>query len=188
MNMRIVIGLIAALALAGCAATTQPSGPLASTPPAAPASAFDKAWTVERLVIAGQPTAADIASLGEHGIMRVINLRTPAEMSDRAIVPFDQAAMLASAGIAYEEIPIGGTEHPFRPEALEAFRVALESTDGPVLLHCASGARASTLYAAYRVKYRDVSPDEAMRDLERFGTWPLPLEKLTGIPLRIERR
>jgi hypothetical protein len=100
---------------------------------------------------------------------------------------FDEADLLSKSGIAYGRSPIAGASG-FNPEALEQFRRFLESGQGKVVLHCASGARASQLIAAYEVKYLGKSPDEALRGLAPFGGWPLPLERLTGIPLQIERK
>ena len=118
----------------------------------------------------------------------MINLRTPDEMNDRKVVTFDEAALLAGTGVDYVQIPIGGNSYPFRPEALEAYARALQDAQGDVLLHCATGNRASTLHAAWEVKYRGKDPDVAMRELQRFGGWPLPIERLTGIELKVERR
>jgi uncharacterized protein (TIGR01244 family) len=202
-----VILLCAALAVAGCRTVTPTVAP-AATPAiaaavapataAAPAaasvaatpakSALDRAVRRGNVLVGGQPSAADLAQLKPRGIARVINLRTPEEMNDRAVVDFDEAALLAGAGIEYVQIPIGGNAHPFRPEALEAYARALDGAPGEVFLHCASGNRASTLHAAWEVKYRGKDPDTAMRELQPYGNWPLPIERLTGIELKVERR
>lgn len=199
--------LCAALAIAGCrtvtpavapvvppaiaaavapAAARAPATASVATPP--PKSALDRAARRGNVLVGGQPSAADIALCRPRGITRVVNLRTPEEMNDRAVVDFDEAALLAGAGIDYVQIPIGGNAHPFRPEALEAYAAALESAPGEVFLHCASGNRASTLHAAWEVKYRGKDPDTAMRELQPHGNWPLPIERLTGIELKVERR
>lgn len=181
---------VAALAQTGQAPASQ-SAPPATAPAAgvaAPRSALDRAVRRGNVLVAGQPSAADIGALRVRGISRVVNLRTAEEMNNRDVVPFDEAALLAGASVEYVTIPIGGTSHPYRPEALEAYAKALEGAPGDVLLHCATGVRASTLQAAYEVKYLGRSPDEAMRALEPFGGWPLPMERLTGIELRVERR
>jgi uncharacterized protein (TIGR01244 family) len=195
---RIVL-LCAALAVAGCRTVTPtvtpavapaiaPATATASVATTPPRSALDRAVRRGNVLVGGQPSAADLAQLKPRGIARVINLRTPEEMNDRAVVDFDEAALLAGAGIEYVQIPIGGNAHPFRPEALEAYARALESAPGEVFLHCASGNRASTLHAAWEVKYRGKDPDTAMRELQPHGNWPLPIERLTGIELKVERR
>lgn len=155
---------------------------------AAEAPAPLKAVVRDRIVIAGQPSELDLKRLREQGVVSVFNLRTDAEMNDRSQVPFDEAAAVAALGLAYVQEPIGGSDHPFRPEVLAAFKAELERSDGKVLLHCATGNRAGLLFAAYAVKHLGQDPDEAMRSLEPLGGWPLPLEKLTGIPLRVDRR
>ena len=43
------------------------------------------------------------------------------------------------------------------------------------------------MYAAHAVKYRGVARDAALREIAEFGFWPLSLEKLSGVPLCIER-
>jgi len=166
-------------------------GACASTPPvAAPAelaSSRDKAVRFDRIVVSAQPSQDDLSAWRLEGVNRVFNLRTPAEMADRSRVPFDEAATVRGLGLEYLNQPIDGREFPFTPEALEAFAAVMQAQSGKVLLHCATGNRAGWLYAAYAVKYLGKSPDEAMRSLEPLGHWPLPLQQLTDIPLRVER-
>jgi protein-tyrosine phosphatase len=87
-------------------------------------------------------------------------------------------------------VPIGGSSHPYRPEAVEALRQRLAAAKGRVLVHCASGGRSSLVWAAYAVKYLGLSPDEAMRTVAQFDDsgWSNPLEKLSDIPMVLERR
>lgn len=186
LNLMIVLTCMVA---AGCAARSElkPAPIPAATTAAAPTlSAFEKSVTRGRVIIAGQPTLDDLKSLKQRGIERVFSVRTAEEMAP-AELGFDEAKTLSTLGIDYDLEPIGGSLG-FRPEALEAFKKMLDSSNGTVLLHCASGGRASMLYAAYEVKYLGKTPDQALRALEPFGSWPLPLEKLTGIPLQVEFR
>jgi protein tyrosine phosphatase (PTP) superfamily phosphohydrolase (DUF442 family) len=176
------------VAAASAQAPTAPGPTPVSAPAPAPKSALERAVRRGNVLIAGQPSAADLGALRPRGIARVINLRTPEEMNDRSVVPFDEAALLAGSNVDYVVIPIGGANYPLRPEALEAYAKALADAKGEVLLHCASGGRANTLHAAYEVKYLGRDPDEAMRALEPSGGWPLPIERLTGIKLKVELR
>lgn len=154
----------------------------------APAPAPLKTVARDRILIAGQPSELDLEQLRQQGVTSVFNLRTSTEMDDRKQVAYDEAALAEALALDYVQEPVGGTEHPFRPEVLQAFKAQLDRTDGKVLLHCATGGRAGVLYAAYAVKYLGQDPDEAMRSLEPLGGWPLPLERLTGIALKVERR
>lgn len=179
--------VLAALLASACASQATRDAP-AAAPAAPPASAMNAALVRDRIILAGQPTAADLEAWRDQGVTTVINLRTPAEVDDRAVVPYDEAAQAAALGLDYRHQPVGGKAHPYRPEVLEAFAASMAASDGPVLLHCGTGVRAGLLYAAYAVKYLGKSPDEAMRELEPLGLWPLPLEQLTGIELGLERR
>jgi protein tyrosine phosphatase (PTP) superfamily phosphohydrolase (DUF442 family) len=153
-----------------------------------PQPALDRALRVDRIIIAGQPTESEIRSLSQRGISHVVNVRSPEEMNDSTQVNFDEAKLVQEIHISYDNLPIGGEKYPYRPEVLEAFAKIMQVSKDSVLLHCKAGGRARWLYAAYEVKYLGKSPDEVMRSLERYGFWPLPLEKLTGIPLSIDKK
>lgn len=180
-----VRGLLLALPALLCACATTGTKPAAAPAPA-PAvavSAFDTAHAFDRILVAGQPTQADLAQLRERGITQVFNLRAPEEMS---ALGFDESSELAALGIGYRNLPVAGGK-AFTPELLAAFAEQVKASDGKILLHCASGGRASQLYAAYAVKHLGLSVDAAMRTLEPFGGWPLPLERMIGEHLSVVR-
>ena len=178
---------LACLVSACALSTPKPSAPAAPAKTTAPAaSAFEHAVEHGTVIVSAQPTLADLQSLSQRGVQRVFNLRTDEEMAP-AELGYDEADVLAKNGIAYGRAPVAGASG-FNPEALEQFRRFMESGQGKVVLHCASGARASQLFAAYEVKYLGKSPDEALRGLAPFGGWPLPLERMTGIPLTVDRK
>jgi uncharacterized protein (TIGR01244 family) len=194
--LRLLIILAAVLASACASRPARDEGipvppaaaPSSAAPSPAPASAMASALVRDRVILAGQPTAADLEAWRDQGVTTVFNLRTPTETDDRAVVSYDEAAQAAALGLDYRHQPVGGKAYPYRPEVLEAFAASMAATDGPVLLHCGTGVRAGLLYAAYAVKYLGHSPDQAMRELEPLGLWPLPLEQLTGIELSLDRR
>lgn len=138
-----------------------------------------------RLFISGQPEEEAVHALPEHGVTCVVNLRTPHEMDDRERVSFDEKALVEELGIDYVSIPLGGADHPYTPEAVETFADALERHQGPVLLHCASGWRASYLWAAYLVKYQGFSVEDAYARGEAIGIGESPLGKLLGRRLKV---
>lgn len=177
-----------ALLLAACSTppVREPAPAPAPAPTAAPVSAFEKALDQGRITIAPQPTEADLRALKARGYTRIVNVRTQAEMEDRKQVPFDEVALAAELEIDYVHLPIGG-DTPFRPEVIEGLERALAADGGRVFLHCTSGNRASLVHAAYAVKHLGADPDEAMRATAHFGAWPLPLERLTGVKLKVVR-
>jgi uncharacterized protein (TIGR01244 family) len=176
--------LIAVLSLSACA-----SGPteVAKAPNPSPAAVdsrpfLDRALRDGDVYVAAQPVAGDFAALQAAGITRVFNLRTDEEMRGAGI---DGAALATAHGMRYAQSPVSGAAG-FTPAVLEAFAREMESGDGPMLLHCASGGRAGNLYAAWLVRYRGLTPAEAMARVEPLGLWPLPLERLLGQKLTLD--
>ncbi len=135
--------------------------------------------------VAGQPTEAALREMVASGVKTIINLRTQPEMDNRRQVPYDEAALLKELGVTYVHIPLGGPDTPYTPEAVEQFTKAFEAADGKVLLHCTVAWRASHMWAAYLVKHKSYSVEEAVRHGEamNYGGYPaggVPFHKLMG--------
>ncbi|MDQ6872314.1 MAG: sulfur transferase domain-containing protein [Gemmatimonadota bacterium] len=112
--------------------------------------------------ISGQPTELALRDLRGQGVTTVVNLRTPEEMSKR--VPFDEAALVKNLGMQYVYIPVrGNAEFPYSPEAVKSFAAAMGAAKGKVLLHCTIAWRASHLWAAYLIQYRNVPVSTALQ-------------------------
>src|ERR1700680_3344658 len=112
--------------------------------------------------ITGQPTERALRDLRAQGVTTVVNLRTPEEMSTR--VPFDEAALVKNLGMEYVYIPVrGNAEFPYSPAAVKSFAAAMRGAKGKVLLHCTIAWRASHLWAAYLIQYRDVPVATALQ-------------------------
>lgn len=135
------------------------------------------------IYIGGQPEYNDFELLKKEGFTHVINMRTPEEMKE---LKFYEEYLLKKADIPYHFIPIGGKDNPYSPEKLAEFASTLESAgNGKVLLHCRSGHRASQLWAAYLVKYKGKTPDEALEMVSDMGWWPMPMESLLNKKLHV---
>jgi uncharacterized protein (TIGR01244 family) len=114
------------------------------------------------MFISGQPTERALRDLSAQGVTTVVNLRTPEEMSSR--VPFDEAALVKNLGMQYVYIPVrGNAEFPYSPAAVKSFAAAMSGAKGKVLLHCTIAWRASHLWAAYLIQYRDVPVATALQ-------------------------
>lgn len=112
--------------------------------------------------ISGQPTERGLRDLRAQGVTTVVNLRTPPEMSR---VGFDEAALAKSLGMEYVNIPVrGNAELPYSPAALRSFAAAMSGAKGKVLLHCTIAWRASHMWAAYLIQYRDVPVAKALEE------------------------
>lgn len=130
------------------------------------------------VLIGGQPSAEQMRELADRGVTLVINCRTGAEQSSAG---FSESALAARLGLKYIEIPLGGNEG-YDPADVEALAQALDQAQsGQVLLHCASGGRATQLYTAYLVKSKGLSLEDAQQRLRDLGLIkPTGLERLTG--------
>lgn len=156
-----LFALLVVVLAAGCAGNSPvPESETPAMSAAPPDSVADLAgfssriYLDGRVYIGGQPKEEALRALPARDVTAVINLRTAKEMGDTSKVAFDEAALVDSLGMDYIEIPLGGKDNPYTPEAVESFAEALDLHLGPVLLHCASGGRASHLWAAYLVRYR----------------------------------
>lgn len=138
-----------------------------------------------RVYIGGQPDADALRALPDRGLVAVINLRTPKEMGDTTKVAFDEVALVDSLGLAYVEIPLGGKEHPYLPEAVDAFAAALDQHTGPVLLHCTSGGRASHMWAAYLVRYQGWDVTDAYARGQAIGIGRSAFSRLLDIEVEV---
>jgi uncharacterized protein (TIGR01244 family) len=142
-------------------------------------------WRDGRVFIAGQPDEVAFDRFQKVGVTAVVNLRTPAEMSDRERVPFDEAAVVEALGMEYVHIPLGGDDHPYTPAAVDRFAEVLERHDGLVLLHCTVAWRASYMWAAYLVREQGFSLAAAMARGEAMAIGDLPIEGLLGRQLEL---
>lgn len=136
----------------------------------------------ENLYIGPQPEYIDFPAIKAAGFTKVINMRRPDEMKE---LKFYEDYLLKKADVEYHFLPIGGKEFKYSPAKLEEFAQSLDSSSGKVLLHCRSGHRASQLWAAYLVKYKGKSIDDALAMVKDMGWWPMPMEALLGKKLHV---
>lgn len=138
-----------------------------------------------RVLIGGQPSEAALRKLKELGVTAIVNLRGDAEMANREAVPFDEAALAAELGLEYVHVPISGEEHPYRPEVLDRLEETLRKHNGPVLLHCTVGWRASYAWTGYLVRYQGLGVDEALERGRAMQLSEDPLARLLGRPMKL---
>lgn len=153
-------GLFAAFAVTGCLQEPQP----ASRPMQASAQQESAVSDTEKLRFSAQPAPESFAALRNEGVDIVVNLRETDELE------WDEAALVASAGMQYSQIPISRTGAAFSPAAIEAInRIVAENPDSDILLHCASGNRVAAWYATYLVEQRGLGVEDALRVARQRG-------------------
>lgn len=114
------------------------------------------------LYAGGQPTAAQLRELARR-VRTVIDLRQPGE--DRG---FDETGVAESLGMRYVRIPVAGAEG-LDAANVRAVHQALQQSQGPVLLHCASGNRAGAVLGLVNARYEHASPEQALQLGQRAG-------------------
>ena len=133
--------------------------------------------------LAGQPSEAGFALAKSKGLTTVVNLRTDAEMSNRQVVPFDEAALLAELGMRYVHLPQGGPDTPYATSSVTALSDAIAQARAQgegVLLHCTVAWRATHLWVAYLVRTQGLSLDEAVQIGQQINLGLMPLEGFLG--------
>lgn len=179
---RALVLVAGALALVGCASGGRDAGEAASVPvlKGAPVEGREGYFRAGRFVYGPQPDAATLEAFKGEGTTTVINLRSNEEMADLITEEgLDEAAAWSASGVKYVHIPLGGDDG-YSPEDVDAFAAAVESSQGPVLIHCLSGGRVRTMYQAYLVKHRGYSLREAEAVTATLGGTPTALEQLLG--------
>ena len=140
-----------------------PTGEVPAPVPLDPKGQFQEKFAKvgDDVFIAGQPTEQALRDLAAQGVKTVVNLRTPPEMATR--VPFDEKALVQQLGMKYVYLPMrGNAEYPYDPQDLKDFGKAMEETNGKLLLHCTVAWRASHMWAAYLIQFRNVPVPTAL--------------------------
>jgi uncharacterized protein (TIGR01244 family) len=138
-----------------------------------------------RVYVAGQPSREALERFRKLGVTAVVNLRTPSEMENRERVPYDEAAAVADLGMEYVWIPLGGEDHPYKPDAVDRFARVLAEHQGPVLLHCTMGWRAAYLWVAYLIRDHGYSLEDGLARGQEIAIPPSPLEGFLDRPMRL---
>ncbi len=91
----------------------------------------------------------DIEALARSGVRTIINNRPDGE--DPGQLPVAEARRLAEAlGLAYHHIPV--TAVSLSQADVDAFAMALQTSEGPIVAHCRSGTRSTLLWALTRLR------------------------------------
>ena len=114
------------------------------------------------LYVGGQPDEAQLRTLASQGVTTVIDLRGADE--DRG---FAEATLVQQLGLRYVSLPIAGADG-ITPANAQTLQQALDASQGPVLLHCASGNRVGAL-AALMAHARGADDETALAEARAAG-------------------
>lgn len=135
----------------------------AAEPPAGPGFGITNAVEAEPgLLVAGQPTAAQIKAAGKAGYRTVFDLRSRVE--DRG---FDEEKVTGKAKMAYTNVEV--TPDTLTQSKVLFFLMMLREAERPVLLHCSTGNRAGALYYSWLVLEKGMPEDQALGQAQAAG-------------------
>lgn len=150
----ITFGLITSLANAGEVPANIDASKLTEVPNAVQLE--------ENLVAGGAPTARGLGQAAEQGIRTVVDVRDPKEGTA------EEKEHADAVGLKYVNIPVT-LDTLSEVQAKQLGEVLKDSASGPVLLHCATGQRATAVWALYRNREEGVPADQALADAEAKG-------------------
>ena len=111
--------------------------------------------------IGPQPTEQDLTDAKQRGIHTVIDLRMPSETAT------PNADLVKKSGLSYVNIPVN--KEALLPRQVDELAVVLQHSQGPFLLHCATGARAALLLALSRAKQNSWLAERTFQEAEAMG-------------------
>lgn len=167
-------GMLMVLLVAGCASESSEPAPdtTADTPtdsayaftpqanPAPPPQGLDLPngrQLFADVITGGQPTEAQLRAAHEQGIRTVVNLRPDGEFDG-----FDEEALVEELGMRYIHIPVAGPDDVTKDAATILNDVLADTTNRPLLMHCSSGNRVGSLFAARAYFLQDTDPERAL--------------------------
>lgn len=113
------------------------------------------------LFIGSQPTERDLMEAKECGIRTVIDMRLPGETAA------SNADLVRNNGLDYVNVPVNKTA--LSEQQIDELAQAMQRTEGPHLLHCATGMRAALLLALGQAKQNGWSADRTFEEAKSLG-------------------
>jgi uncharacterized protein (TIGR01244 family) len=120
----------------------------------------------EKVSIGGQPSEADLAELKRQGVVTLVNLRRPGE-NNQPLSPDAEGEKARALGLRYVHIPVSSAD--MRPEQIDEYGKAVDSSAGPVHVHCGVGARAGIFALIHSGARRGLSADQVVAEAKTKG-------------------
>lgn len=122
----------------------------------------------DRITIADQPTATDLAELKKEGYVGVVNLRNDGEPEQPLSVDAEGGRVQA-LDMAYLHYGVGSA--PLSADGVEGVCDFIDrlTEEGKVLVHCRKGGRAAALVLIQQARGQGWKPEEALAKGEGAG-------------------
>jgi uncharacterized protein (TIGR01244 family) len=115
----------------------------------------------DEFFIGTQPSEQDLQAAQQQGIKTVIDFRLPSETAT------SNAALTTSQGLAYVNIPVN--KEALSVDQMGDLDRAIKDHASPILLHCATGARAALLLSLRKGKQHGWTPEQTFAEAKRMG-------------------
>lgn len=149
------VGLGLLLGLAAC--QTERTRTDAYATPVMDWDGMENASRAGDVTFGAQPDENALERYSVEGGRMVVDLRTHQGLD---VASYDERARVEALGMDYVHIPM--SSDTFSAADVDRFAEALESADGPVLVHCGSSNRVGGMWAAYLARHRGWDLEEAM--------------------------
>ncbi len=117
----------------------------------------------DHLYRGAEPDATAIKNLQNLGVKTIIDLRTVHEVWKA------EPVKATDAGISYTNVPFNGLGRP-TDEQVDRVLALIESSSGPVFVHCEYGCdRTGTIIACYRIRHDHWPLSAAVTEAEIYG-------------------
>ena len=115
----------------------------------------------EAMFLGPQPSAHDLVEAKQRGVATVIDLRLPSETST------PNANLVRMHDLNYVNVPVD--KAALSAEHIAAFEQAIAQSNGPHLVHCATGARGALLLALSRAKQEGWTAERTLEEAATMG-------------------
>jgi protein tyrosine phosphatase (PTP) superfamily phosphohydrolase (DUF442 family) len=146
-------------------------------------SDFKNLFKYQNFYLGGHQTIEELQWLKSQGVTKIINLRSERENKDYSEFAYNEEPNAKALGFEYCSVPVDGLKD-YTPEKLDDLTKQINPNE-KVLIHCASGGRATDFFMAYLIKSKGYSINEA-GEIGRQLKFSLPLEKLLNTKISMD--
>ena len=144
---------------------------------------FKNLFSYQNFYLGGHQTLEELQWLKSQGVNKIINLRSERENKEYSEFAYNEESNAKALGFEYFSVPVDGLKD-YTPEKLDELIKHINANE-KVLIHCASGGRATDFFMAYLIKSKGYSINEAI-EIGRQLKFSLPLEKLLDTKISME--
>ena len=146
----------------------------------------ERFFQLGNVYIGTQPDEDELKWFAENGVRLVVNVRTDSEVEEHTKEEYDETGLSGELGMNYVHLPLGG-KAGYSPEDVDTLAKYISGNDAKTLVHCLAGVRASYLYVAYLILYKDVPIDDAV-DIGKKMKMRIPFEDMLNFPVTRSRK